>query len=56
MLAGSVVILPRSGVTFWAWERGYCAVSGEVKSAPPTASGVRVTRHPWEGCCGVPRG
>ncbi len=40
---GSVAILPRSGVPFW-WFRasdspGYCAVSGKVKTALPTASG-----------------
>jgi hypothetical protein len=31
---------------------GYCAVSGKFKSAPPTASGVRVTRHPVSGAAG----
>ena len=34
-----------------ASEPGYCVVSGKVKSAPPTASGVGVgvTRHPRMG-------
>jgi hypothetical protein len=35
---------------------GYRAVSGRIKSAPPTASGVRGTRHPGTGAAQQPGG
>jgi hypothetical protein len=35
------------GVTFWPSAAGYCAVSGQIKSAPPSA-GVRGDTLPVE--------
>lgn len=47
---GAVLEVP--GVRFV----GYCAVSDQIKIVRCFAPGVSMTRHPWEGCCGVPRG
>jgi len=41
------------GVAWWPLEPSYCAVSGGVKSALPSASGGGGDTPPLKGCCAV---